>query len=319
MLMPQDRMKKPNWLVIVNPNAGRKKGVKDWKQISSLLDHYRLNYLPVFTERPKHAIVLSRNYIVEGYRHILVVGGDGTMNEVVNGVFRQKACRTTDITLGMITVGTGNDWGRMFDIPSTYREAIRTILRSNTILQDVGKVKYLYNNSKKKRYFVNIAGLGFDAEVVRKSNSLKEKGRGGALLYLVTIFRSLMNYKHVNAMISVDGLAVENQIFSLNVGICKFSGGGMIQVPNAIPDDGLFDMTVINSMPKLRVIRSLRRLYNGTINDHPKVDSYTGKSIRVESSDTIHLETDGETLGHTPIEFSIIPKSVRVITGFLPG
>ena len=127
-----------------------------------------------------------------------------------------------------------------------------------------------------------------------------------------------MNYKHVNALISVDGLAMENQIFSLNVGICKFSGGGMIQVPNAIPNDGLFDMTVINSMSKMRVIRSLRRLYNGTINEHPKVDSYTGKSIRIESTDKIHLETDGETLGHTPIEFSIIPKSVRIITGFLP-
>jgi diacylglycerol kinase family enzyme len=90
----------------------------------------------------------------------------------------------------------------------------------------------------------------------------------------------------------------------------------MIQVPNAIPDDGLFDMTVINSMRKIRVIRSLKRLYNGTINEHPKVESYTGKSITIESSETIHLETDGETLGHTPIEFTIIPKSVKVITGY---
>ena len=155
--------------------------------------------------------------------------------------------------------------------------------------------------------------------MTRKSNRLKEKGRGGALLYFVTIFTSLMNYRHVHALISVDGQALENQIFSLNIGICKFSGGGMIQVPNAVPDDGLFDLTVINSMSKLRVISSLRRLYNGTITEHPKVDSYTGKSIRVESTDTIHVETDGETLGHTPLEFTIIPKSVRIITGTPPG
>ena len=317
--MPENNTTECRWLVIVNPNAGRRKGIRDWDEISSLLREYRLKYNAVFTEAPRLAIQLTRRYIEEGYRWIIAVGGDGTMNEVVNGVFLQKTCPTTDITLGMITVGTGNDWGRMFGIPSTYKEAIRTILRSNTFVQDAGMVKYLNDSNTENRYFVNIAGLGFDAEVVRKSNRSKERGRGGPLLYLVNIFTSLMNYKYVNALISVDGLDYENKIFSMNVGICKYSGGGMIQVPNAIPDDGLFDLTVINHMSKAKIIRSLRRLYDGTINEHPKVDSYTGKSIRVESSDTIPLETDGESLGHTPIEFTMIPKSVKVITGLNPS
>ena len=309
---------KCKWLVIVNPNAGRKKGFRDWEEISSLLSKYRFRYHVVFTERPEHAIQLSRSHIEDGFRYILVVGGDGTMNEVVNGMFQQKACKTTDITLGMITVGTGNDWGRMFGIPSDYREAVRALLRNNTFIQDAGTVEYLKESNIQNRYFVNIAGLGFDAEVARRSNRLKERGKGGPLLYLITIFTSLMNFKHLNALISVDGLAIESQIFSMNVGICRYSGGGMLQVPNAIPDDGLFDLTVINRMRKMKIIRSLKRLYDGTITEHPKVDSYTGKSIRVESSDKIHLETDGETLGHTPIEFTIIPKSIKIITGPLP-
>jgi YegS/Rv2252/BmrU family lipid kinase len=316
--MPEKNNHEYECLVIVNPNAGKKKGIRDWEEISSLLKDHNINYHAIFTEHPGHAINIACSHIEQGFRYIIVVGGDGTMNEVVNGVFCQGACPTTDITLGMITVGTGNDWGRMFGIPSAYLEAIQTLKRNNTFIQDAGRVNYLNDRSKEKRYFVNIAGLGFDAEVVRKSNRLKERGKGGPLMYLVNIFTSLMNYKHVNALISVDGLAVENQVFSMNVGICKYSGGGMIQVPNAIPDDGLFDMTVINSMRKMKVIRSLRRLYNGTINEHPKVDSYTGKSIRIESSDTIHLETDGETLGHTPIEFEIIPKSIKVVSGFIP-
>ena len=319
MFMPEKNSLKRTWLVIVNPNAGRRKGLRDWEKISSLLSKYRLHYNVVFTERSGHAIQLSCSHIEMGIRNIIVVGGDGTMNEVVNGVFLQKVCKTTDITLGIITVGTGNDWGRMFGIPSDYEEAIRILLRNNTFIQDAGSVDYLNELVTGSRYFVNIAGMGFDAVVVRKSNRMKERGRGGPFLYLVTIFTSLMNFKHVNALISVDGLATENKIFSMNVGICKYSGGGMIQVPNAIPDDGLFDMTVINSMRKLKVIRSLRRLYDGTINEHPRVDSYTGKSITIESTDRIHLETDGETLGHTPIEFSIIPKSIKVVTGFLPG
>jgi len=318
MFIPLKNSNKKTWLVIVNPNAGRKKGLRDWEEISSLLSKYRIYYKAIFTERPEHAIEISRTQIESGFRNIIVVGGDGTMNEVVNGVFSQEACSTTDITLGMITVGTGNDWGRMFGIPQDYEEAIRTLLRNNTFIQDAGSVQYLKESNTENRYFVNIAGLGFDAEVVRKSNRMKERGKGGVLMYFANIFTSLLNYKHVNALIDIDGMAVENLVFSMNVGICKYSGGGMIQVPNAVPDDGLFDMTVINAMRKTKVVRSLRRLYNGTINEHPRVDSYTGKLIRVDSSEKIHLETDGETLGHTPIEFSIIPRSIRVITDYLP-
>jgi YegS/Rv2252/BmrU family lipid kinase len=315
--MPKSNSAGQTWLVVVNPNAGRRKGLRDWGKISDHLNRYELRYEAVFTERPGHATeIVTERVDREGFRRIVVVGGDGTMNEVVNGVFRQKRYKTTDITLGMITVGTGNDWGRMFGIPADYEEAIRILTRSQTFIQDAGKVRYCNADEPGDRYFVNIAGMGFDAEVTRKTNRLKEKGRGGILLYFMNIFTSLLNFRHVEALINVDGLDVENKIFSMNVGICRYSGGGMIQAPNAVPDDGLFDLTVIRKLSKPDVILSLKRLYNGTIHMHPKVDSYTGKSIRVESRDTIRLETDGETLGHTPIEFSIIPKSVRVLTGY---
>ena len=304
------------WLVIINPNAGRRRGMRDWSQIAGWLNHFEFNYYPVFTEFPMHAIDISREHIEKGYTRIIVVGGDGTMNEVVNGVFQQQRFKTTEISLGMITVGTGNDWGRMFGIPKDYKEAIQVLMQDQTFIQDAGMVEYKKNLVSENRYFVNIAGLGFDAEVVRKTNRLKEKGKGGPLLYLINIFSSLVNYKFVNAVISVDGTDMENEILSMNVGICKYNGGGMIAVPGAIPDDGLFDLTVINRMSRPDILMSLRRLYDGTINKHPRVDSFTGKSIRVESDDRIMLETDGESLGHTPQEFSIIPKSVKIITGF---
>lgn len=309
--------KSEEWLVIINPNAGRRRGIRDWSLIAGWLNHFKFNYHPVFTEFPMHAIDLTSDYIKKGYTRIIVVGGDGTMNEVVNGIFQQQRFKTTEISLGMITVGTGNDWGRMFGIPKDYKEAIQVLLENKTFIQDAGMVEYKRNSASENRYFVNIAGLGFDAEVVRKTNRLKEKGKGGPLLYLINIFSSLVNYKFVNAVISVDGRDMENEILSINVGICKYNGGGMITVPGAIPDDGLFDLTVINRMSRPNILLSLRRLYDGTINKHPKVDSFTGKSIRVESDDRIMLETDGESLGHTPLEFSIIPKSVKIIIGFL--
>jgi YegS/Rv2252/BmrU family lipid kinase len=310
-------VRKPeDWLVIINPNAGKRRGRRDWTLIEGWLNHFGFHYLPVFTEFPRHAITLTCDHIEKGYTRIIVVGGDGTMNEVVNGVFLQQRFKTTDISLGMITVGTGNDWGRMFSIPKDYKEAIHVLRQNRTFIQDAGMVEYKRNGASENRYFVNIAGLGFDAEVVQKTHRLKEKGKGGPLLYLINIFSSLVNYKYVNAMISVDGTDIEHEILSMNVGICKYNGGGMIAVPGAIPDDGLFDLTVINRMSRPYVLWSLRRLYDGTIHEHPRVDSFTGKSIRVESDDRIMLETDGESLGHTPLEFSIIPKSVKIITGF---
>ncbi len=316
--MPKSNAPDSNWLVVVNPNAGRRKGLLDWEKISGHLRHQNLQFTPVFTERPGHATEIVIEYLErDGYQKIVVVGGDGTMNEVVNGIFRQKRFKTTDITLGMITVGTGNDWGRMFGIPADYEDAVKILTRNQTFIQDAGMVSYCNQDVPADRYFVNIAGMGFDAEVTRKSNRMKEKGRGGILLYFVNIFTSLLNFRYVEAMISVDGLDVVKKIFSMNVGIGRYSGGGMIQAPNAILDDGLFDLTVIRKLSKPNVILSLKRLYNGTIHKHPKVDSYTGKSIKVESRGMIRLETDGETLGHTPIEFSIIPKSVKVLMGSL--
>ena len=308
--------KSKEWLVIINPNAGKRKGLRDWSQIAGWLNHFKFNYHPVFTEFPRHAIDLTRDHIEKGYTRVIAVGGDGTMNEVVNGIFQQQRFKTTEISLGMITVGTGNDWGRMFGIPKDYKEAIQVLLKNKTFIQDAGMVEYKMNTASENRYFVNIAGLGFDAEVVRKTNRLKEKGKGGPLLYLINIFSSLVNYKFVNAVISVDGTDIENEILSINVGICKYNGGGMLTVPGAIPDDGLFDLTVINRMSRPDILLSLRRLYDGTINKHPRVDSFTGKSIRVESDDRIMLETDGESLGHTPLEFRIIPKSVKIITDY---
>jgi len=302
------------WLVIVNPNAGSGKCLRDWPRIENLFNTYGISYTKVFTDRRFHAILISRNFIEQGYRNIIVVGGDGTINEVINGIFVQKKYKTDEITLGMIPVGTGNDWGRMFGISNNYEEAIRIIQRSNTFLQDAGKVLFHKNNNIQRRYFINIAGMGFDALVVKKTNRLKDKGKGNPALYLYNIFTSLFNFKACRATIEVDGVAKARDIFSLSLGICRYNGGGMMQLPNALPDDGLFDLTVIKKIGRFDVIRNIKRLYDGSIVNHPKVETYQGKNIRISSPTDIFLETDGESLGHTPMEFEIIPKSIKIIS-----
>jgi YegS/Rv2252/BmrU family lipid kinase len=306
-------MKTNKWLVVVNPAAGGGKAGRDWPRIQSLLEKHGVVHDAVLTNRRLHAMVIARQKITEGYSRIIVVGGDGTMNEVINGLFAQKRIPTTEVMLGMISVGTGNDWGKMFDIPAGYEEAIITIINQKTFVQDAGVVTYRRSNKTWQRYFINIAGLGFGARVVARSNQQKDKGKSSPGLYLATLFTSLLRYRSIRAQIEIDGNAFKRKVFSMNVGIGKYNGGGMMQVPDAIIDDGLYNITLIKKMGKLSVIANISKLYNGKITKHRKVESYTGKVINVDSPSLLQLETDGETLGHSPMEFQIIPRSLKVI------
>ena len=303
------------WLVIVNPNAGSGRGKKDWDRISALLKKEDLPFNVKFTERKGHAIIFARESITAGFRKIITVGGDGTLNEVVNGVFSNNVCLTKDISLALIPVGTGNDWGRMLGIPLDYEKAIKIISENKLMLHDVGLVSFFNGTGKKTRYFINIAGLGFESEVVRRTNIQKDKGRGGKLLYLYNLLMSLLSYKNTRAEIVIDGEKIQADVFSINVGNGRYCGGGMRQTPFALPNDGILDVTIINGMGKFEIIRNLKILYDGTILNHPKIDGYKCKNIKVSSDSIIYTEADGESLGHTPLEFSIIPASINIVYG----
>jgi YegS/Rv2252/BmrU family lipid kinase len=303
------------WLVIVNPNAGKRRGAKDWDKISVILKKENLSFAVKFTERKGHAIILTLEAISAGFRKIITVGGDGTLNEVVNGVFSNDVCPSKEISLALIPVGTGNDWGRMFGIPLNYEIAVKIIRDNKMMVHDVGLVSYYDGTEKKKRYFINIAGLGFESVVVRKTNLQKEKGRGGKLIYFYNLLTSLLSYNNTKAEIIIDGEIIHADVFSVNIGNGRYCGGGMRQTPDALPNDGLLDVTIINGMGKFEIIRNLKILYDGTILNHPKIDGYKCKSIKVSSDSIIYTEADGESLGHTPAEFSIIPASINIIYG----
>jgi YegS/Rv2252/BmrU family lipid kinase len=305
------------WLVLVNPNAGTQKGEKDWKKISRLLNEYGFDYHSVFTEHKLHAIELVPEYIEKGYRKIIVVGGDGTMNEVVNGIFAQKTVLSTNITLGMISIGTGNDWVRTYNVPLEYKQAIEIIKQGKTLEQDVGIVEYSSNSGTRTRYFANIAGFGFDGLVAKKTNADKEKGSSNPFLYLANLVSSLFSYNSTNVRINIDGREIKAKVFSMSVCIGQYNGGGMIQAPDALPNDGLLDLTIIKHMSKLSIVYNLRRLYDGSIRKVKQVELLTGRSIRIESDFPIPLEADGESLGNSPFQFNIIPKSLKVIINHL--
>ena len=303
------------WFTIVNPNAGNGKGKKDWERISSLLARENIPVSMKFTAKKCQAIELAGEAIEAGFRKIISVGGDGTLNEVVNGIFTQDKVSPKEVVLGMIPVGTGNDWGRMFGIPLVYEGAVGVIKENKTMPHDIGLVSYYCGSEKHSRYFINIAGLGFEAMVVNKTNRQKDKGRSNQAIYFFNLLSCLISYKKTNADIIVDGRKTRSKIFSINVGNGRYCGGGMRQTPDALPDDGLLDVTVIRDMGRIEIIKSLKLLYDGTILSHPKVDGYRCKNLKVTTESVLYTEADGESLGHTPAEFSIIPGGINVVYG----
>lgn len=302
------------WFVIVNPVAGSGRGLIDFPQISKLLRNDDIRHDAVFTEHKHHATELTVTAANQGYRKIIVIGGDGTLNEVVNGLFIQKTVEPREILLAVIAVGTGNDWVRTFGIPQHYSEAIRAIREERSFLQDVGTVTYTESHYTQTRYMANVAGLGFDAHVISTFNHLKIKGYKGGWMYLYSILKSYFRYKSSGARIWVDDEVVFNDLmFSLAIGICKYNGGGVQQLPNALADDGLLDLTIIRPVHWWHIVFRLKKLFNGDIYQIGHVIHAQGRKVRIEAAPSIQLETDGELMGGTPVEVNIRQRAIRVV------
>lgn len=302
------------WFVIVNPVAGSGRGLIDFPQISRLLRNDDIRHDAVFTEHKHHATELTVTAANQGYRRIIVIGGDGTLNEVVNGLFIQKAVEPCEILLAVIAVGTGNDWVRTFGIPQHYSEAIRAIREERSFLQDVGTVTYTESHYTQTRYMANVAGLGFDAHVISTFNHLKMKGYKGGWMYLYSILKSYFRYKSSGARIWVDDEVVFNDLmFSLAIGICKYNGGGVQQLPNALADDGLLDLTIIRPVHWWHIVFRLKKLFNGDIYQIGHVIHAQGRKVKIEAAPLIQLETDGELMGGTPVEVNIRQRAIRVV------
>lgn len=306
------------WLVVVNPKASIGKGGKDWPEIKDLLVKGGFDFDAVLTEYPGHAIALVRDHITEkGYQKIISVGGDGTNNEVINGIFTQNRFPTTAITMGIIPVGTGNDWRRTFNFPESYPELVLVLQQGRLFSHDVGKVTYYNNGDVRDRYFLNAAGTGLDEMVCNKTNQLKEAGKGGTIRYLLSLIHSFLTFKCVHVQITVDDeMVFDDEILSLSIGNCRYNGGGMMMMPKAVPDDGLFDITAIKNVGLLKFALSVKNIYDGSFVDKLKeVSLFRGKKIRMVSipSHKLLLETEGETLTNSPFDFEMLSKSINMI------
>jgi YegS/Rv2252/BmrU family lipid kinase len=310
-------MKNTKWFVAINPTSGGGKGKKHWAEISQLLQQMGIEFDFAFSQQPAHIITLVRDAVLAGYRKIIAVGGDGTANEAINGICTQTEVPTAQITFALIPCGTGNDWIRTHNIPNNYKKAILLIKSGKTISHDVGYVTYhtLDSNEQRGRYFINVAGMGYDAYVTHASMT-RSRILSDKLFYMYLIMSCTLSYKTKKARVFIDGALTESDWYSMAMGICKHNGGGAQFAPHAIPDDGLIALTLIKKVSPWEVVSNSRRFYNGRITDNPKVSTYQTPHIRVEAStdaEPTWVEADGEFLGQTPVEMSILPQAIQVI------
>lgn len=292
------------WFVIVNPVAGGGRGLDHFPLISKLLRDAGIQTEPVFTEHKFHATELTVSAVKQGFRRIIAVGGDGTLHEVVNGLFIQQTVDPREVLLAVVAVGAGNDWIRTFGVPNRYQDAIRAIKEGHSFLQDVGVVSYEEAHYRQHRYMANVAGMGFDAMVVKKYAHLKKKGHRNKWLYTWCMIRSFFSYKSTGVKVWIDDrLVYNNLLMSIAIGVCKYNGGGMQQLPEAVADDGLLDVSLIRPVHFWHILFRFRYLFNGGIYRIRHILQERGSRIRIESSPEISVEVDGELLGESPLEF----------------
>ncbi|MDX9883921.1 MAG: diacylglycerol kinase family lipid kinase [Prolixibacteraceae bacterium] len=313
-----EKQKINDWVLILNPHAGGGKGAKDKDKIIRLLKRKGFEIKLFISEYPKHIISLTSDLITNGHRKIIMAGGDGSLNEVVNGIFSQDKIPPEEITVGMIPVGTGNDWIKTFGIPNNYKKAVKRIVKGKTILQDVGKISYEENGMPGVNFFANMAGFGFDALVAEKANALKNKGRKGFFVYLQSLAAGFIQFRICKTRIQIDREEINELIFSASIGIGKYNGGGMMQAPGAVPDNGEFQVTLIRKIGIWGILRNIIGLYDGTFIKDRRVSTHSAKYVKISSAFTIAGEADGETLGNHSFEIEIIPQKLNVVRGKNP-
>lgn len=302
------------WFCVFNPTAGTREYKNVWEEVEKELVKNELNYEVYFTKFHNDATDITITKIKEGYRKFIAIGGDGTVHEVVNAFMKQEIVSSKELTLAVLPVGTGNDWAKHHCIPSDISGAVSLIKSNNISNQDVG-IAYFYKDGKEgKEYFNNVAGMAYDAFVVEQLE--KRESKPNKLVYIFSVLSYLFKYKLQKAELIIDNKLYKGKFYTINIGICKYSGGGMSLVPHAIHNDGLFAVTYAKEISKIDIVLNTYRFYNESLIDHPRIDGVQAKEISVKSlnQNPVNLELDGEMVGHTPVRFEIMDRSLKFIS-----
>lgn len=253
----------------------------------------------MLSEYPGHLAEAARD---AGDRLLVVVGGDGTMNEVVNGVADAGA------EIAVLPNGTGQDFGRTHAIPTRFDDAVRVALEGEPRTVDVGRVVL----GDETRYFANVGSAGMSGSVARRANSMSKRF-GGRATFFYALTREFLAWQNTEVTVRLDGGEERRgAMHDVIVAIGRWHGGGMKLAPEAIQDDGLFDVVFIGDVNKLDFLTTAPKLYSGKYLAHPKIDHVRSATVEIDAAEPLPIEVDGEPIGTTPARFEVVPAAIRV-------
>ncbi|WP_347923229.1 diacylglycerol kinase family protein [Pontimicrobium sp. SW4] len=295
------------WFVIINPTSGNGKAKKHWLKIKAKLENNEFEFDFQFTKSGTHNVKLVHFAVNKGFRNIICIGGDGTIHNTINGIMSQETVFYSNISVGVIPIGTGNDWVKTYNIPRNIDQAINIIKNGAIAQQDIGKIEFI-DSKKLPVFFNNLAGIGFDGYVVSKVGKYKHFG---ALAYLIGAVLGLFSFKNFEVEVITNSQKMKTKSLMVLVGLCKYSGGGMQLTEYDSSFDGLFDVSVAKNFSKFEILKNIFKLFNGNIVNLNKVNSLKTSKITIlcaKETTKPFIQADGELIGSESIKVSIIPK-----------
>ena len=282
--------------IIINPKSGKRAFRRQRIYLWKLLRKRREPFVYRVTKYAEHAIELGRELVERGCDEILVLGGDGTLSEVINGIMRADIPeeQRAKISFGIMPRGTGNDWGRFWGLTKDFKKSLDRFFNGEKQPLDVGCITYWRNGIVHHRYFINSVGFGVDSLTCQWATTLKYYIGSHHVNYFFALLAAICVHKSQKIELIVDGKTIVNDmLFTMNIGNGPFSGGGIKQNPDADPRDGVFHSIFVQTPTFRQVLKAIPRLFDGSLTDLDFVHSFVGKEVEVNTRKHLMFEADG--------------------------
>jgi diacylglycerol kinase (ATP) len=291
---------------LVNPASANGATGKRWPELAHRAGLLGLSGETLFSERPGHLIELAREAVDGGARLVVAVGGDGTLNEVVNGIAGR------DVELATIPLGTGMDFVRTYGVPTKFDDAVRVAVAGATRTIDAGRVHYrTWGGEEADRWFANVGSVGMSGAVAQRANGMS-KAFGGKATFFYALTRVFLEWENTEVTVTLDDGEHRGRMHDVVVANGVWHGGGMKLAPDAAPDDGLFDVVLIGDIGKVDFLTTAPKIYKGRHVAHPKVEVLRSRRVEVDAAEPLPIEVEGEQIGTTPAVFEVVPGALRL-------
>ncbi len=290
--------------IIANPTAGRGDGQEYLKQIKGLAQRKSVSLEILITRYPGHAAELAQRAAEAGAEIVVVLGGDGTISEVVNGL------AGASVTLGIISVGTGNDFARSLQLPVRNPQRAWDVIETGITTQlDIGECD--------GRYFISSYGVGFPVEAIKAtSRTLLFKG---SVAFFLGVLKALWRLQSIPVRIEIGEFSIEKDCAFVLVQNTPYLGGGLRVAPRALLDDGFLDVVVVEALGRLQILANLPKVYRGRHENHPRFSAFKAKKVIISSREKLQTMCDGELGGYTPSSIRVHSSALQVIVGSRNG